>query len=227
VDVEAMIDELEDHGFDDASDERKLAVLNDAYYDACAREPWPFLDETAGLTFNGSSGTPTNFPTDWRATTAMVITTGSGAGQNLQYLRGDDFLRRFGAEQTTTGIPRYFYFSGNVMHFYPIPASNTVVTMYYVCQPAPLNDNTTEAQILLPVAFHRAVIVNGALFKLYAMEDDTDIAPTFETYFERGIQNMREYVWRQQYVQNDIIHPVDNDDVGLDYFGWGNDWAGA
>jgi hypothetical protein len=220
-----MINELNDHGFDDASTERKLAVLNDTYWDVCAREPWPFLEESVALTFNGSSGHPTNFPTDFRAATAMVATAGGVSGRKITFIRPDDFLQRFAEVLTTTGTPRYFTFVGTVMTFYPIPTSDNQVTMYYVAQPPAMLSTDLEATIYIPKAFHRATLVNGALFKLYAMEDDTDIAPTFETYFERGISNMREYCWRQQYVTNDIIHPVDNDDIGLDYFGWST--AGA
>lgn len=226
MNVSDMQSELSDHGFDDASDARQLAVLNDAYYDACAREPWPFLEKTVVLDFDDDTlapGTSDEWPTDFRAALAMVVTAGSGLsglGQKVKYMRYDDFLARYGTD-ATTGIPSVWYLVGNTAHFYPVPPTDTVITLFYICQPPALADATLEAAILIPPAFHRSVIVNGALFKLYAMEDDTDIAPTFEAYYERGLVNMREYVWRRQYGDNDIVHPVDTDDVNLDV-GWGN-----
>ena len=44
MDVEAMISDIDDHGFEDSSEERKLAVLNDVYQDVLSREAWPFLE---------------------------------------------------------------------------------------------------------------------------------------------------------------------------------------
>lgn len=217
-----MIAELQDHGFNDASDARMMATLNDAYWDACAREPWPFLVKSIGLTFTGSSATASNFPADFRAATSMGVTAGQGSTVTgkVVHIREDDWLAAYGSNPQS-GVPTMFYFVGNTMTFYPTPTATTVVTMRYLQQPAAIVDATVEATIVIPPAFHRAVIVNGALFKLYAMEDDTDIAPTFESYFERAIANMREYCWRNQYITQDIIHPVDADDVGLDTT-WGN-----
>jgi hypothetical protein len=226
MDVEAMIDELEDHGFDDASDERMLAVLNDAYWDACAREPWPFLEKTVVLSFDDDSGgTSDEWPTDFRAAFTMAVTTGNtiSSASKVKRMRYDDWLEQYGAT-TASGIPLVWYTIGNTAYFYPTPSSDIKITMGYLQQPAALADATAETDIVIPVAFHRSVIVNGALFKLYAMEDDTDIAPTFETYYERGLQNMREYCWRKDYSTQDIVHPVDIDDLGLDV-GWG--YAGS
>ncbi len=223
--VQQMLDELSDHGFDDASAARQLAVVNDALWDACAREPWPFLVKTVSLTFTGSALTSATAPTDFRAATAMVITAGAGLGNSVKYIRRDDWLVRYGSITAVAGIPQMFYFVGNEMRFYPQPSSDCTIQMDYLMQPAAMAATDAEATVVIPVAFHRSVIVNGALFKLYAMEDDTDIAPTFETYYERGIVNMREYCWRRQYVTQDIIHPTDSDDLGLD-LGWGNVWAG-
>lgn len=224
MDVAAMITELQDHGFDDASDARMMAVLNDAYWDACAREPWPFLVKSVVLSFDDDTGSPSQsdeWPTDFRAVTAIGVTAGNSSTVTgkLNHIRYDDWLTTYGANPQT-GIPTMYYFIGNQVYFYPQPNTDVQITMAYLQQPAALADATAEASIVIPPAFHRSVIVNGALFKLYAMEDDTDIAPTFETYFERGLENMREYCWHRQYTTQDIVHPVDADDLGIDT-GWG------
>ncbi len=227
MNVSDMFDDLDDHGFDDASDERKLAMLNDAYYDACTRSPWPFLEKTVVLTFDGSSSTPVNLQdlpatlTDFHAAVAMAITAGAtgftgAAGPELHYIRRDDFLLRYGNDLTRTGTPQLFYFQAGVMNFYPIPPSNVQITMDYISTPAPLAADTEEADIVIPAQFHRAIIVNGALFKLYSMEDDTDIAPTFETYFENALARAIEFFWKNQYMQPQFVHPVDADDLNMD-----------
>jgi len=64
MDVSEIIDDLEDHGFEDTSEARKLAALNDTLWDVTGREPWPFLEKSVALSFNGSSSTPTNLPSD-------------------------------------------------------------------------------------------------------------------------------------------------------------------
>jgi hypothetical protein len=211
-----MIAELQDHGFDDASDARMMAVLNDAYWDACAREPWPFLEKAVSMVVAASGTTSASWPTDFRAAQQITVSTaGAASGQKLDYMRSDDFTLQYGND-TTTGVPRVWYMIGNTAYFFPAASPAQQLYMLYLKQPAAIVDASVEADIAIPAAFHRSVIVNGALFKLYAMEDDTDIAPTFETYYERGLQNMREYCWRRQYGTQDIVHPVDSDDVGLD-----------
>ncbi len=223
MDGDGMIDELEDHGFDDATEERQLSKINTAYWDICAREPWPFLEKTVVLSFDDDTGAPTvsdEWPTDFRAAVVLVTTAGSSPGTKLKQMRYDDWLIAYGTD-TTVGVPLVYYFIGNTCHFFPQPETTTQITMMYLQQPAAIAAASAEADIVIPAAFHQ-VIVDGALFKMYAMEDDTDIAPTFETYFERGIQNLHEYCWRKSYDGNDIVHATDADDLGLDssYFGF-------
>jgi hypothetical protein len=211
-----ILSTLDDHGFDSETTDRKVAMVNAAYYDICSREPWPFLEKTIALAFDGSAAVATNWPADFRSAWIIQITSVQTAGP-LKFIRYDDWLQSYGASPQT-GTPQLAYFVANEVSFYPTPTADMVVTMGYLANPAALTDTSLEADILVPAQFHQA-IVDGALYKLYAMEDDTDIAPTFETYFEREIQNMREQVWKRQYQTQDIVHPVDSDDLGLDG-GW-------
>jgi hypothetical protein len=224
--VAEMMSELSDHGFDDASDARMLAVLNDANRDACSRRPWPFLEKTILLTFDGSSGVPTNSPSDLRAVTSVgIVAGGDTCSTQPQWMRRDVWLSAYASAMTTTGTPTVFTFLKGAPSFYPIPPASMTIQMDYVCRPAALADNTAEADIEMPPDFHRNVIVNGALYKLYAMEDDTDIAPTFETYYENALQTMVEFCETQQYQRSDVVYPVDLEDLGVDQAFYGGWWA--
>lgn len=213
-----MFNELTDHGFDSVSQERMLATLNAAYYDVCSREAWPFLQTRLRLTFTGSSYEPSNAPTDIRAVTAMKVEAG---GSRLRRVRDDIFEEAYGDNTILTGGgAKLFTIDGqNALHFYPAPAASDVIRCTYIRRPPPLAADTLEASILLPLEFQRACIVNGALFRLYAMEDDIDIAPTFEGFYERAISTMREQLWKNDYSTPDIIHPVDPEEVGIEMFG--------
>lgn len=221
MDVSDMLQELADHGFDAISQTRHLAVLNAAYYDACGREPWPFLEKFVRLTFSGTSYEPATPVADMRAVWSMKLEGTSGTGGcKVNYIRTDDYDEALGNNSViATGTPAIFTIDGQkALHFYPAPSASQVVRCRYISRPAALAADTVEADIAIPLEFQRDVIVNGALFKLYSMEDDTDIAPTFETYFERTLENMREFCWNDQYQRADYIHPVSLDDLGIDTF---------
>ena len=224
MNVSDMVLDFTDHGFADVTSVRAVAMLNDAYWDVCAREPWPFLVKTVRLTFSGTSYEPVTPITDLRA---VVATKVENNGSPLVYLRTDSFEEAYGDFTIVQGTdPAAFSVDGTkAMHFYPAPSAATVVRVTYLYRPVALAANTTEANIVIPMEFHRSVLVNGALFKMYSMEDDTATAPVFETYYERGISNMLEQCFKDDYSRPEIIHPIDADDLGMDVtFGMG--WLG-
>lgn len=216
-----MILELGDHGFDAVSATRQLATLNAAYWDVCGREPWPFLEKFVRLTFNGSSYEPVTPVTDLRAVWSMKLEGTSGIGGTpVNYIRTDDYDQALGNNSIiATGTPSIFTIDGQkALHFYPAPSSTQVVRLRYISRPAALTAGTLEAAIAIPPEYQRDTIVNGALYRLYSMEDDTDIAPTFQTYQERTLEMMREFCWSDQYQRPDYIHPTSLDDLGIDDF---------
>ena len=214
MNVSDIMADLADHGFTDTSTLRQMAVINDAYYDVCTREPWPFLEASIQLTFDGISSVPQNTPADLRA----VLTVQPQNGPVINPIRYDDYLIWTG-DIATLSLPVVFYFKAGVLNFYPTPPAGTILNLWYLKRPTALQSTDVEASILIPKEFHRALLVNGALLKLYAMEDDTDISPWFKAEFEQALQKMQEFCWKQQYDRPDHVHPADPEDIGWDILG--------
>jgi hypothetical protein len=203
MDVQEMFDEFTAHGFEDVEDARKLAVLNETYQDFCARMPWPFLERVRELTFNGVSGVSSNMPTDFRAALKLM-------GPNYRWvpMRDDDVLER----RTSTGMRYVYHFRAGALTVDPTPTSDQVATLLYIMYPEDLTDDSLEAEIVVPPRYHRSVLVNGSLYKLYALEDDTDLSATFERLYEKAIERGKNDLWRQQYDAPDYIHQTDWED---------------
>lgn len=221
-DVSDLFSEIIDHGYDDVSDTRKLAVINASYWDVCGRQPWPFLEKTVALTFNGTSSAPagaTPTPTDFHAVTAMSYNT--DGGNAIKHERYQNYLR-YHVGDTTTGIPVMYYFDkAGDLNFWPIPTSDVQVQMQYISTPVALTATDTESTIVIPKQFQRDTLVNGAVYRLAGMEDDTDVAAFFKAEYEQTIGQMDDWMNRRQYTNPDIILPTQDD---MDYsdgtWGW-------
>lgn len=196
MDISEIISDIDDHGFEDTDDTRKLAVIQDVYNDVLTREAWPFLEEFIRLTFTGSSDQSNNLPADFRA----VLTAKTEGGQRLQWMRYDEFERRYGSNtQYQVTNPLIYYFIGDELHFYPVPTSTVYIRLAYIKRPNELTLASVEADLYLPREFHRSILVNGALYKLYSLEDDAELAAGFQAYMEQAVGSMREFAWRKQY----------------------------
>jgi hypothetical protein len=206
-----IIAELDDHGFTDSTEERKLAVINSAIWDVCTRENWGFLEAAVTLSFDGTTGVAVEMTgPDPDIADVRVVLWAQCTGDNsrrLSHIRLDDWLERY-LNADDSGVPRFFYFIANEMTFWPTPAATDEIVLYYIKVPPAIDADSTEADIILPADMHRELIVNGALYKLYAMEDDTDIAPTFQGYWEQAIQRLHERA-RRQVVDMDYVREVD------------------
>lgn len=213
MDMAAFISLLNDHGFEDTSSTRKVEAINDAQWDLASREPWPFLEKQLDLTFDGSSGVPTNAPADLGQVLQVV---NKATGAVVSPSRNDDFTKWFILSATDVADPITFYFIGNSMKFHPIPANGTVLRMVYTALPPALTDTSAESEFMVPPRHHRAVAYL-ALSHLYLMEDDPENASAFAQLAEARIQSMRPDVWERQLQDPDYIHIVDTDD--LDFYG--------
>lgn len=203
MDVAAILSELDDHGFEDTSNGRKVAILNDVAGDVCSREAWPFLEATATISIDAE--TVTGLPADFRSSLALIL-PGNGI---LTPERLDTVTKTFlvGNATTPTGQPYLYYFIGNTMKVWPAPdQAYSAMLMYLKVHPT-LAADSVESAILLPPRHHR-VLVLGSLAKLYAMEDDTELAALFAAQYEQRIQTMEADLWKKQYDRTDRIVDV-------------------
>lgn len=208
--VQDMIDEFNDHGFTDTSITRKVAVINDTLWDICSREPWPFLEKTTTLDFDGTNPNPTNQPADFKAVLSLIRTDN---GDPLDPERRDVLERKYGGVLTSAGQPVAYYFLGNQLRVFYVPGAGTgVLRLDYLAQQNALTQASLETDILLPAQHHR-VIVLGALYKLYDMDDDFDIGASFQQQYEDRILKMRGDIWVRQYDRPDRIYGIDDFDL--------------
>src|SRR5690242_11248402 len=106
MNVSDMLDELSDYGFTDTSVVRKINHINYAIRDICGREPWPFLEASTTLNFDGTNDTPTNMPSNIRA---VLRITEVATGRRLSPVRLDDLEDSYSAQLTTVAAPQVYW----------------------------------------------------------------------------------------------------------------------
>lgn len=200
MDVADMLDELDDHGFVDTGIERKVAMLNDAMYDAASRDSWPFLEESITLTFDGTSAVPSNLPANFLRPINLIRATDN---TKLRWVRVEEMDP--GTDLTQGGDPVYYWLFNDQINVWPVPGSGTTVRMRYIKEPADLAEGMLEAAIEWPKRHHRMLVL-GALFKLYDMEDDPELAVRFQQHYEEAIQKMAGDVFSRQLDRPDVIY---------------------
>jgi hypothetical protein len=210
MDVSEILSELVDHGFEDTSTERKLAKINDAIWDIESREPWPFLEKTVALNFDGASPAPTNMPTDFKTALWLFDLTN---GVSLWPERLSTIRDRYGNQISLVSDPASYYFVAGQIRLYPVPPVSTGrFQLDYIATQVELTENDVSTSILLPARHHQAIVL-GALFRLYKMEDDPENGNMFQIDFENKIQQMHEDLFRRQYQRSDQIFVIDEDDI--------------
>lgn len=211
MDAPAIIAELDDHGFADTSSTRKVAHINATYWRICGFKPWPFLEKTVALNFDGSSPTPTNMPTDFKAVQSIWGPDGPIHHERIETLR-----RAYGTDMTTVGQPIYFYFLANTLRFYPVPPAGTgTLQLDYIHRPAALTAVSTEGDIVIPLQYHR-LLVTGTLTKLYRMEDDPDNAAWAADEFKELFNEMFADMWQRQFDRPDRVFVTDPEEYDYD-----------
>jgi len=209
MDVSEIIDRLDSAGFEDTGDEDKMDAINDTLWDIESREEWPWALKSTNLTFDGSSPTPTNIPSDFKQVKWVTDTT---SGNSIWWERLDTIRNRYGSQLTLVQDPWCFYFLGDTLRFYPIPnaSSTRYVLDYYASQPE-LATTDVEASIYLPQRHHRTIVL-GALAKLYQIEDDPELSQVNKDDYERRIITMQKDLIKKQFVNPDHIFVIDEDD---------------
>lgn len=207
--VQDLLDEINDHGFTDTSVTRKVALINDTVWDICSREPWPFLEGTMLLTFDGTNPYPSNWPSDFRSVLTVVRTDN---GDPLDPERYDVMERKWGNQLSSGGQPVIYYFLGDQMRVWYLPGADTTLRLDYLRQHAALTETSVETDILIPAQHHRAILL-GTLYKLYDMDDDYDIGASFQAQYEDRILKMRNQLWERQYDRPERIYGIDDFDL--------------
>jgi hypothetical protein len=221
MNVSDMISDLDDHGFADVSSTRKVAILQDTIWQIEGIKPWPFLVATWSLTFDGVNAAPSNWATLTPAFRATMRLRDMSNGRKLAPVRGEEADDRMGLQTAQGGDPQIYYFEGSNMKVWPIPPSGRTMNLRGTRWSDPISTSTLENQLLIPKYFHRGLIVNGALQRLYAMEDDTELAPVFQNYQSAAMDLATEVLFKQQYDRMDHVKVTDSDswDYGDFVFG--------
>lgn len=194
-----MIDEIKEHGFDDLSDVRLLGFINDAYYDLCSREAWPFMEKESDIPTVAGTATLA-LPSDYDAALSLVNLT---TGTVLVPERRDVIHKRYAAQLTTIqGEPSFYYPLGDSqVNMLPIPDSIYTLRLTYLCVPAAIAVGTSP---IMNTKYHRVLVI-GALARANAMEDEEETAAMFSQQFDDRIAKMREDMWQRQFDRPQMI----------------------
>ena len=212
--VQDILDALSDYGFTDTTTPRKLEKINATIFDMTAREPWPFMQKSIDLTFDGASAIPTNWPTDFQSALDLIR---QDTGHKLQPKRLEEMDAEMNLSLDQVGSARWYYFLGNQLKVAYIPPAGTVIRMRYVSvHPAVVQTDPASA-ILVPVQHHEVILL-GTLVKLYDLEDDTDLSVRFQQLYENKYQDMRSSIWMKQYDRPQFIQIVDQYSDDYDFY---------
>lgn len=212
MDVATMVTALDDYGFADTSATRKLQVIQSAIWQVEGLKPWPFLRSTWTLNFDGSSGEPTN----WAALTppfrAAIRLKDMSTGHRVLPVREEEFESRVCTQYSYVSNPALYYFGdAGALNVWPVPPANTTLRLTGIRWSDPIDASTTESGILIPKYFHEGLILFGALQRLYAMEDDTELAPLYQQYQSDAMEMALETLFKQQYDRGDHVKVIDPD----------------
>lgn len=220
--VADIISELDDHGFADTGSIRKVGVIQDTIWQIEGLKPWPFLQTTWTLNFDGTNSYPANWATLNPSFRASKRLKDLSNGRRLAYVRDEEFDDYVGTNYAQTGPPQLYYFGdAGALNVWPIPPAGSTLRLRGSRWSDPITAATTESGILIPKFFHRGLIVNGSLQRLYAMEDDTELAPIFQSYQSEALDMATETLFKSQYDRADHIRVTDPDSWDMDYAGYG------
>lgn len=207
--VPVLLGLLDDYGFADSDSDVKLAAIQGAIWEIEGRKPWPFLETSLDLNFDGTSGTATNLPTNFRASLRLKdLTTGS----RILPVRLDDAEDAIGTDYTLTGDPSFYYFEGGQLKVWKLPVSATGRLRWkYIRWSDAVTESSAESAILIPKYYHEAILY-GALLRLLDSEDDAELSVRFQGHYENRILQMESALFQLQFDRADHIAITDPDD---------------
>lgn len=186
----AIIDELDDHGFADTPSNRKIAIVNSIVWRTLARADFPFLDGETDIALSAGSNVVT-LPADYLRPVSLTIRS---EGVVLAPDRLQVVNKKYVNQMADTGTPFLYYpvgdsthASGYALRVFPIPDNDYTLHFQYRKQQTELSSSSAESAILIPKRHHRELIVNGALSRLYAMEDDPENSGLFRGFYDEAV----------------------------------------
>ena len=211
-----MLNWLYDHGFADVDPTRLVGALQASIWRIERLHPWPFTEQVTFLNFDGTSPVPVNMPSAFRASVRMKDLS---TGRRILPIRQEEFEDKVGINYTEPGSPKIYYFEGGQTKLWPVPPVSTgQVKLTHLNWSPAISSATLEASITVPKYYHLDAVINGALYVLYDMTDDAELASRFEGHFTNAVASMVESVFQRQYDMPDHVLMTDPDD--FDYDGW-------
>jgi len=178
-----MIAWLKLHGFEDMTDAEIAQSITFSVAELCRFRKWEFMDTVATVAV---------------AQGISTVLTGVGTvhsvyddtnNHRLVPYADSDFVDMAAGNLTELGVPLWYQvLAGSLMVF---PGASTALSLRVVTTAAPptISASSTEAQFVVP-AQHHEVIAYGALYRLYALNDDTENVTIFKQLFEQGRDQM-------------------------------------
>lgn len=209
MNVPTLLDLLDEYGFADSDIGLKVQAIQGAIWEIEGLKPWPFLEASVDLNFDGSSGAPTNFPTNFRAALRLKDLE---TGDRILPVRLDDAEDHIGKDYSESGTPAFYYFEGGQLKVWPLPASSTGrIRMKYVRWSDAISETSAESAILIPKFYHEAILY-GALLRLLDSEDDPELSSRFQGHYETHLARMSTTLFQLQFDRPDVIAITDPDD---------------
>lgn len=209
MNIPALIDLLDEYGFADSDSGLKLQAIQGAIWEIEGLKPWPFLEASVDLNFDGSSGVATNLPADFRAALRLkdLLT-----GDRILPVRLDDAEDHIGKDYTEVGTPAFYYFEGGQLKVWPLPeAGSARLRLKYLRWSAAITESSPESAILIPKYYHEAILY-GSLLRLLDSEDDPELSVRFQGHYETQIERMSTTLFQLQFDRPDSIAITDPDD---------------
>lgn len=209
-----IIDLGQMHGFEDISDADMLKFLNLAYFDIGRRYPWNFLNLKINTTLivGASASQLTAAGVRVQAVKAAMH---MDTGQVLQPIREDQTIKELSFSLQTgaaNGRPWAYYlgFSAGSKepNVFPNPDTAYTIKWFVTRRLTALTLSDPETAILIPPE-HHDVLLNAMLWRLYALNDDSDNVGMYQGFSENGIAQM---------VDSDMTTNSDRPDTIVDVF---------
>ena len=216
MDVPGLLSLFTSYGYetdDEMTDQFKLDALNETYWDACSRRPWPFLTTWASA-LSDVNGKVTSAGAHPQVGNVIAFTDGN-TPRSLQPIRLDDLLQG-PLNQSNPWVqdnPFYYYFNGEDLYVYPVPPDYATrgMNLVYSYIPEPLTLGSAETDIQFPKRYHRSVLGIGTLARLAVAQDDVEMSNAYERLYEKALTLMVDDVLTQQTDHTDYIHVYDSD----------------